>query len=217
MKDFHVIDKISITTPKCRFLYPRLVTPETKFDPAGFYKVVALLDPVEAAEIGDQLDDLWTRHKAHLKEQAPTHSFKAAELPYGFTEFNEVAGFQLKCKAKASGVDQRTGESWTSRPALFDAAGRPITDLSKLNGMWTGTIGRVSIDACPFYRTAVGAGITLRLRAVQILEMVTGGGDAESFGFDAVEGWSADAAPSTPADLAPVPFEAGVAPDEADF
>jgi len=79
-----------------------------------------------------------------------------------------------------------------------------------LRGMWSGTTGRVSFEACPFYQPAIGAGITLRLKAVQILDLVESGGSANSFGFqEETGGWAASETQAS------VPFDAtGTATDE---
>ena len=62
---------------------------------------------------------------------------------------------------------------------------------------------------------AIGAGITLRLRAVQIICLVESGGTAESFGFDEEEGYAADA---ETASRLPIPFDGSSAViDAGDF
>jgi len=48
---------------------------------------------------------------------------------------------------------------------------------------------KVSAELMPWYTAMAGAGVSLRLRAVQITELVEGGaGSAEGYGFDKVEG-----------------------------
>lgn len=211
--NFNIIDKIRITTPACRFVFPKLVEPETKFDPAGAYKVLGALDVEAAAEMSQQLDTLLNNHKASLKAQAPAQSFKLADLPFGFEEVDGKPCFVVKTKMKASGVE-RDGRRWTAAPALFDAKGQPIRDRETLRNMWSGTTGRISFDACPFYNAAIGAGITLRLRAVQVIDLVQSGGNAESYGFGEEEGYSASDTSTT----APVPFDAtGSVVDAGDF
>lgn len=187
--NYNLVDKIKLTTPVCRLQYPKLIEPETKFNPEGTYKLTAVVDAAEAAAMADALDDLLNRHKASLKAQDPNKKdWKLADLPYGFEDFDGKASFLVKPKMKAKGID-RDGRAWTSAPALFDAKGRPVRDREALRGMWSGTLAKVNFEACPFYQAAIGAGITLRLKAVQIIDLVEGGGSAESFGFDEQEGW----------------------------
>lgn len=211
MSNFTLIEKLKLTTPICRFQYPKLIEPETKFNPEGAFKVTALIDPRDADEVATALDGLLDRHKESLKAQAPTQKFKLADLPWTYEEVDGTPYFIVKAKMKASGVD-RDGRRWNRAPALFAANGSAVTDREALKGMWSGTTGRVSFEACPFYQATIGAGITLRLKAVQIISLVQSGGSAESFGFEEADGWS----PSTEA---AVPFDAtgsGVS-DDADF
>jgi hypothetical protein len=212
MSNFNLIEKIRITTPVCRFQYPKLIEPETKFNPEGAYKITGVLEAAESDPVATALDELLVRHKESLKAQAPSQKFKLSDLPYGYEEIEGKAMFIIKAKMKAKGID-RDGRAWSAAPALFDAKGAPIKDRDSLKNMWSGTIGRISVDACPFYQPAIGAGITLRLRAVQIISLVEGGGDASSFGFEEEDGW-------TPAGkTAEVPWDAtaSIQPDEADF
>lgn len=206
-----LIDKIKLTTPVCKFQYPKLIEPETKFNPEGVYKVTAVLDAADATDIADQLDSLLTRHKESLKLQAPSQKFKLADLPYGYEDIDGTPSFVVKVKMKAKGID-RDGRAWSSAPALFDAKGRAVKDRDSLKGMWSGTVGKVSFEACPFHQAAIGAGITLRLKAVQIISLIEGGGSAEGYGFGEEEGWTADQQQATPFDATGT-----TAPEEYDF
>lgn len=210
MSNFQIIDKIRITSPTCRLQYPKLIEPDTKFNPEGVYRVTGVIDAADADAISTQLDELLNRHKESLKAQSPTTKFKLADLPYGFEELDGKPSFVVKAKQKASGMD-RDGRRWTAAPALFDAKGVPIKDRNQLKDMWSGTVGRISFDACPFYQAAIGAGITLRLRAVQIISLVEGGGSAESYGFGEEDGFSATTdTPAVPFDSSTsIPFDDG--------
>jgi len=207
---FQLIDKIRFTTPLCKFQYPKLIEPETKFNPQGDYKLTCLIDARDADALATQLDELLTKHKASLKTQAPDQKFKLADLPWSFEEIDGTPYLVVKTKMKASGVD-RDGRRWTAVPALFDAKGLPVKDRESLRSMWSGTVGKASVEACPFYQPAIGAGVTLRLRAVQVISLVQSGGSAESFGFEESDGWSAD--------NKEIPFDStGVGPvDDGDF
>lgn len=212
MSNFNLIDKIRITTPVCKFQYPKLIEPETKFNPEGVYKVTGLINPADADAMAAQMDDLLNRHKESLKAQAPTQKFKLADLPYSFETIDGQPFFVVKAKMKAKGID-RDGRAWSAAPALFDARGGAIKDRESLKGLWSGTVGRISIDACPFYQAAIGAGISFRLRAVQIIDLVEGGGSAESFGFGEEDGWT----PTAAGEQVPWDSTTSIQPDEADF
>lgn len=206
--NFQYVEKLRLTTPKATFKYPKLIEPETKFNPEGDYKVAAVIPAEDAAQLADQLDKLFEQHKASLKAQAPNQKFKAVDPSYGFDEIDGKPVFVVSCKMRAKGVS-RDGRAWTSAPALFDASGSPVKDREALRGMWSGTTGRVSFEACPFYNPALGAGVTLRLKAVQIIDLVESGGSADSFGFQEEEGWKPGATQEA------IPFDAtGTIADE---
>jgi hypothetical protein len=54
---------------------------------------------------------------------------------------------------------------------LFDAAGQPIKSPPEI---WSGTVGRVSYEARPYFISGTGAvGVKLSLEAARILELVS--------------------------------------------
>lgn len=209
MNNFQYVDKLRLTTPKATLKYPKLIEPETKFSPEGHYKVTAVIPAEDAAPLADLLDALYEAHKASLKAQAPTQQFKAVDPSFGYEDINGKPCFTISVKMKAKGMD-RDGRAWSAVPALFDATGAPVKHRETLRDMWSGTTGRVSFEACPFFQPAIGAGITLRLKAVQIIDLVESGGSADSYGFqEETGGWA------TGETAASVPFDAaGAATDE---
>lgn len=213
MNNFIIIKGEKFTTPVARFQYPKLITPDTTYNPDGEFKVQAVMEAADAQDLADKLDGLLAKHKESLKSQAPTQKFKLADLPWAFDTVDGLACVVIKCKMKAAGVD-RDGKPWSRKPALFDAKGKPVTDRDSLKSMWSGTVGRVSFMATPFYSPAIGAGITLRLQAVQIISLVESGGDASSHGFGEEDGWTS----STEQQQEEVPWDASPVPaDDSDF
>jgi hypothetical protein len=209
MNNFQYVDKLRLTTPKATLKYPKLIEPETKFSPEGHYKVTAIIPAEKAGHMADQLDALFEAHKASLKAQAPSQKFKAVDPSFGYEEIDGKPCFTVSVKMKAKGMD-RDGRAWTASPALFDATGAPVRHRESLRSMWSGTTGRVSFEACPFFQPAIGAGITLRLKAVQIIDLVESGGSADSYGFqEEAGGWASSETEAS------VPFDAtGAATDE---
>ncbi len=68
---------------------------------------------------------------------------------------------------------------------MFDSSGKPLTDAN----VWSGSEMKVSAELVHWFTAMAGAGVSLRLRAVQITKLVEGGaGNAEGYGFDKVEG-----------------------------
>ena len=148
-------------------VYPHLNKPDVKWNEAGEYKVTLKVAKSDASEmlklynkaIDDSLKLAEEQHKGKGITQAPR--------PY-----NEENGFVFfKFKMKATGVNKKTKEKFSQRPQLFDAKKNPIP-LSTL--IWGGSKMRVAYNLVPYYTPMLGAGITARLKAVQVISLVEG-------------------------------------------
>ena len=91
---------------------------------------------------------------------------KLAPKPYSVED-----GFALfKYKMKATGVNRKTKEPFSQRPALFDAKKNPLNPTSC--NIWGGSKMKVAYNLRGYYSPALGAGVTAQLKAVQIIELV---------------------------------------------
>lgn len=185
------MDKIqyeNIVTPAGRAIYPWLIEPDTKFNSLGEYKVSLSLPMGEAEPLIKKIDEAMEKAKALAPEGKKV---KVADPPY----YNEVDGDEqetgavvFKFKSKAQ-IQTKDGKTIKMSPKLFDAKGTLLTDIEQV---WGGSKIKISADLAPYFVGAVGAGVSLRLKAVQIIELVTGGGNnANSYGFEATEGYEA--------------------------
>jgi hypothetical protein len=117
-----------------------------------------------------------------------------ADLPIGDHEDdggNETGDKVYNFKMKAV-VKPKDKEPFTQKPKLFDSNGADINPKS----LFGGSKLKVAFQIIPFYTALVGAGISLRLKAVQVIELVEGqGGTAESYGFGKEEGYVAEQNP----------------------
>ena len=200
---------ITVTTPVGTAIYPKLNTPDTKFKALGEYSVKLKLTAEEAQPIIDKYEAAVAAYfeevKAELmkgdgKDKAKAKALKlAADKPYKpeFDDEGEETGnvvFNFKMPARIA----RDGkEDIVLAPDVFDAQGKK---LAKVPEVWGGSRLRVSGQLRPF-NAPIGVGVSLRLAAVQIIELRSGGArDASGYGFGAEEGgFSADEAqPETP-------------------
>lgn len=134
---------------------------------------------------------------------------ETTEEPTGDIEFK----FALPAKVTAK-KGKNEGKTFYSRPGIFDAKGEVIVApvmfadtgaaVTKKAGpsIWGGTVAKVSFevkvnaDGEPGYFVpgTAAAGLSLALRAVQILELVSGGeADAKSYGFEGEDGYAFEA------------------------
>jgi hypothetical protein len=113
-----------------------------------------------------------------------------ADLPFS-SEFsddgNPTGMVKINFKRKAGGRDEKTGEVWRSRVDLVDAAGQRLDPVKvKVGG---GSTVAVAFTINPF-STAIGAGISLRLEGVQVIERRDAPErSAEQLGFQKREGY----------------------------
>lgn len=176
------------TTPKGTAKYPWLSTPDTKFNPDGDYKVTLVVPVQEADTIMSFLDEQLAASQAQATKANPGKKIKVADAPYKIDEENGNVEINFKLKAR---VNMQNGDSFEQRPALFDAKGKPLTDVN----VGGGSKVKVSYECVPFYTALIGAGISLRLRAVQVIDLVefTGGADAGAYGFEEEDGYASNA------------------------
>lgn len=173
-------------SPKGIASYPYLTKPDTKFNTEGEYKVSLLVSGGDASKA---IDFLTEQHKAAVskaKKENAGKRVKESELPFIENDDGTVT-FKFKMKAK---VTPKKGDTFEQKPALFDAKGKPLTGETKIGG---GSVVKVCYEVVPYYTAIAGAGVSLRLKAVQIIELkeYSGGGNAESYGFGEEEGFEA--------------------------
>ena len=148
-------------------IYPHLNKPDVRFSEAGEYKVTLKVAKSDATAMlklyNSAIEDA-------LKLAEQNHKGKGIKnAPKPFTEEDKFVFF--KFKMKATGVNQKTKEKFSQRPQLFDAKKNPIP-LSTI--IWGGAKMRVAFNLVPYYTPMLGAGITARLKAVQVISLVEG-------------------------------------------
>lgn len=172
-----------LSTPVGVAVYPRLKTPDTKFDEHGVYKADLSVPLAEAAGLMKKLSSIYKDHTGKPPSKAENTMWVLETDEEGEETGNVI--FKLKVKNRLN----RKGELWDRRPKLFDAALKEI-DVNP----WGGTKMAVSFDV---YAWVSGnkKGVSLQPVGVQILELVEGGGpSAAAMGFKAQEGYTADTA-----------------------
>jgi hypothetical protein len=186
--------KVLVVTPIGVAVWPHLHSPDTKFDKDGVYRV-QLAYPAESAEakqLVKQIDG-WVmkaieeENKALVeggkKAKAPA-SFKRADLPYKMEtndEGEETGRMLFNFKQKAKGKT-REGEVFERRVALYLKGGAPLPKDKKIGG---GSQLQVSYEPNPFFTGGLGAGVSLRMEAVMVHELVEWAQrDASGYGFD---------------------------------
>jgi hypothetical protein len=195
---------ISATSPVGIAVYPKLTTPDTKFNPDGVYSCRLRVPADKAAPFVAKLDELYQRNlevtKAKLERAAEESSgiekgkakkalaaFKPADKPYKLAvneEGEETGEVEFNFKLTAKYTERKTGKVRTRRPSIVDYKGTQIDpeDVS----IWGGSKVQVGCKLAPF-NTAIGCGISLRLVQVRIIKLVSGGDEQFEYEDDEEE------------------------------
>jgi hypothetical protein len=169
--------KTIFKTPRGEAIWPKLIEPNTKFDPAGVYETRMKFSREREAEFLQQMEELYnTAYQQSCQEEARTQSPR--EAPPWKREADGRVVFRFK--VKAGGVFD--GKAWENKPpALWDAGGKRIKDPGPDLKIGNGSEGIVFFQIRPYF--VQKAGITLRLKGFQILQLVDFD-DASYFGVE---------------------------------
>lgn len=207
---------LNLILPKAPAIFPKLNSPDTKFDADGVYETKLRFDPEDAtdgvigrnnvdfkeivARLTKLRDEFAEQKRDELAAGDGKQKKKAKELTcreIGEAECDDDTGDEtgmviLKAKMKASGISKKDGKKWERKPKLFDARGKELPKNSP--PIYGGSVLKVAVQAVPYYAANDNeVGITLRLEAVQVIDLVSGGGrSASAYGFGAEDGYSAE-------------------------
>jgi len=183
--------------------YPHLNKPDDRYNPdKPEYKISIIYENEEAASsmlelikeaqaqaieaaVTQAADEAKKRGKKFNEERFRAN-LKLAQLPIK-EELDEdgdptgriiVGPFKMRAKGTT-----KDGREWERQCPVFDGAGKPI-DTEKVS-IWGGSIVNVCFYIDTFYTAGLGAGVSLKLEAVQVLELRSGNTTktAASFGF----------------------------------
>jgi len=169
--------KVSVTAEA---VYPHLIKPDVRFNELGEYKVTLKVAKQDASEMVKEIDKSIEDSLAKAEKDNKGKSVKSAPKPYK----EESGNVFFKFKMKASGVNKKTQEKFTQRPQLLDSKKNPIAPNTSI---WGGSIMKVAYQPVPYFTPMLGAGISLRLKAVQVIKLVEGKSDnvfKEEDGFE---------------------------------
>jgi hypothetical protein len=181
-----------LITPKGVAVYPRLTTPDTKFNPEGVYSLRLRMSEEEAA---DMMADLDARAQASFDKAVADNGGKTFKLVKGKKvelekndpyvrvldedgeSFTGEIEFSFSMKATYKDKD---GKVHKRNPGLADGKGKA---LKKPPNIYGGSIVKVNYTPGE-YQINTASGVKLYLNAVQIIKLVSGGGGAMGFGAD---------------------------------
>ena len=165
----------TIATPVGKAVWPKLVTPDTRFNPEGVYSCkLHVSEDAFKAVIQPMYDAEYNRYciakgKDKLK--------KAAE-PVKITEEGD---YEISAKQAARSTS-KSGETYEFTVALYDSDVKPITDKPNIGN---GSKVKLSVQPYFWHTPTLGFGYSLKLKAAQIIELIEYEADGQVFGKEA--------------------------------
>lgn len=176
----------TIPTPVGKAYYPRIDTPDTKFNPDGVYSCKLHVSEGDYNMFELQIKNLVEQaYKEECIKRGVQQLKKAPTSPLRVTADGdyEIYAKQVAKKETRKGL-------LTFSVSVFDAKGNKLSETPKVG---SGSTLKMGVEIFPYYTDLNGFGYSLRLKAIQIIDLVEyNAGDASSFGFSSEEGFTSD-------------------------
>ncbi len=176
--------KISmVASPAALVLWPKLNEPNTRFNEAGEYEATLVFDPKnnDHQKFLDNLERMYEEAVASMAEEHKKPKIKRADSPIRpllDKDDNETGMMKVKFKLTASG-ETKDGRKFERRPVIYNISGQPYDGVVGHNSEV-----RVAFKPSAYFVPSVGAGLSLRLEAVQVLK-ANQGRSFTDYGFEA--------------------------------
>ena len=154
-----------LTSPKGKAEWPHLVDPDIEFNPDGLYHTKLVCKKSESLEVKKAIDDLIAQEVKKQHDQDPKKAIKKAPLPYNESDDEITFNFKLR----ASGKRKSDGTPFTQEPNIVNADLTPFDTNQKI---WSDSVLKITFE--PYtWNMPLGIGCTLRIKTIQVLELVT--------------------------------------------
>ena len=154
-----------IATPVGQAVYPKLVTPDTKFNPDGLFSCKLIVSEEDYNAFRSHLQPMVEQeYKKYSIAQGKDKLKKAIEP----VRISEDGQYEINAK-QAARTTTKQGDVLEFKVALFDAEVKPITNDPNIG---SGSKMKLSVQPYFWHVPSQGFGYTLRLKAAQILELV---------------------------------------------
>lgn len=195
------VKNVTIITPKGIASYPYINRADTKFKAEGDYKcklivnandpkvqeLVALLDAAADEFVEATITELKAKGGKGIAKAKAVKKFIPYEAEFD-DEGNETDNIILNAKTTAQAKNKQ-GEVFHKTIKVYDSKG---TFLKNPPSIYGGSTLKLSCTLIPFYNAATDtAGVTLRMEAVQVIELVSGGTGPCPFGEEE-DGYTGD-------------------------
>lgn len=188
-------------------MWAKVFEPDTKFNPDGDYSINIQMPVADSVKMSEKLESLVQAKFNEAVKEDPRLKNQLTTRPVCQPVFDRDTGddtgnveFKFKLKAK---IKKRDGTMFEQAPTVFDSKVKPM-DKSTLIG--NGSRVKVAFEPITYVMPATKqVGVSLRLKAVQVLDLVEYGTSSTSV-FDEEDGYVAPS--TTPAVQEEVAFDA---------
>lgn len=181
--------KVLLTTPVGSLIYPYLIAPDAYKGEEKFKTDIRL--PGEDAQTQSIVSRLTAmlesaKQKDTIMNDGDAYEYKKEHLPFSVEDNGDII---LRATLKKLGNKGKPTQ-FEQRPAVFDGQNVPMTDPTIT--IYSGSTARLNVEAYTWSMDQEGGravGVSLRLKAAQVLSLAERAeADADSYGFDVVEG-----------------------------
>ena len=204
---------------KGKSLWSKVFDPDTRFVEEGEYSTQVVVPEAEAAQVCEQLEALIDEEFNKIVKDKPALKATLSKRPVTEPDIdqdgNATGNVVFKSKLKAK-IRSKTGAVYNQKPNVVDAKRNPMTGIQLVGN---GSLVKIAVEPITYYMpSSKQVGVSLRLKAMQVIDLVEHGVPSADSLFDDEEGFVAKAiAKDTPTtDFDDVDTE-GKASDEGDF
>jgi len=173
-------------------MWAKVFEPDTKFNPLGDYSINIQIPEADASPMCEKLEGLIQEtFKKAVKEKPPLKNSLTTQdvmTPVYDRETGDPTGdveFKFKLKAK---VQKRDGSYYEQQPVVLDAKKTPLSGDTLVGN---GSRVKIAFEPIPYVmQSTKKVGVSLRLKAVQVIDLVEYGNSATSV-FDEEDGFVA--------------------------
>lgn len=172
--------------------WAKVFEPDTKFNPLGDYSINLQMPVAQAAEMSEKLEAIVqakfneaVEADPRLKNTLTTQD--VCQPVYDRDTGDDTGNVEFKFKLKAK-IQKRDGTWYEQQPAVLDSKKVPMTNDILIGN---GSRVKVAFEPIPYVMASTKkAGVSLRLKAVQVIDLVEYGNSAASV-FDEEDGFVA--------------------------
>ncbi len=173
--------------------WAKVFEPDTRFVEDGEFSTQVIMSEAEAASVCEQFDALIDEAYDKAVKEKPALKASLSKRPVTEPEIdqdgNETGDVVFKTKLKAI-VRAKNGNSYKQKVQVVDSKRKPMgSDLAIGNG----SVIKAAVEPVTYVMASTKqVGVSLRLKALQVIDLVESGASAESI-FDDEDGFVASA------------------------